>query len=377
MIIGVDATEFGIDRGGVRHYLFNLLQSLQEIDKDNTYRVILHFWKKTMMESYTELQGLLTQNNFKLKWIRFPGTIISSWKLPIDLFTGPLDVYHGAGHFVDRVRHGKTVMTVHDLDYCIVPDLLDKEWVIKKAKFTEMSIRRASAVIVPSNFIKDAVLSQFSIEKDRVIVVHHGVSHAFSPGLDKQIIMNTKEKYGIPTNYILFVGQINRNKNLLRLIEAFNMLKQTHDIPYCLVLAGAKRLFHKDLHMRITEMGLQKDVLFPGYVDEADLPSLYRGATLFMFPSLYEGFGLPVLESMASGVPVIASSSGSLPEVVGNAGLLVNPLQTEEIAQAMHCLLSDSQLREQLIQLGLERVRHFSWTSTALKTLNVYKSVSV
>ena len=95
-----------------------------------------------------------------------------------------------------------------------------------------------------------------------------------------------------------------------------------------------------------------------------------------MFPSLYEGFGLPVLEAMASGVPVIASSSGSLPEVVGNAGLLVNPLQTEEIAQAMHRLLSDSQLREQLIQLGLERVRHFSWTSSALKTLNVYKSVS-
>ena len=273
MIIGVDATEFGIDRGGVRHYLFNLLQSLQEIDKDNTYRVILHFWKKTMMESYTELQGLLTQNNFKLKWIRFPGTIISSWKLPIDLFTGPLDVYHGAGHFVDRVRHGKTVITVHDLDYCIVPDLLDKEWVIKKAKFTEMSIRRASAVIVPSNFIKDAILSHFSIEKERVIVVHHGVSHAFSSALDKQIIMNTKEKYGIPSNYILFVGQINRNKNLLRLIEAFNMLKQMHDIPHCLVLAGAKRLFHEDLHMRITELGLQRDVLLPGYVDEADLPS--------------------------------------------------------------------------------------------------------
>lgn len=376
MIIGVDATEFGIDRGGVRHYMFNLLQSLQEIDKDNFYRVILHFWKKNMMESYAELQCLLTQHNFKLKWIRFPGTIISSWKLPIDLFAGPMDVYHGAGHFVDRVRHGKIVTTVHDLDYCMVPDLLDKEWVAKKAEFTEISIRRASAVIVPSNFIKEAILSQFTIEKDRVSVVYHGVSHAFSQRLDQQLIMNTKKKYGISPNYILFVGQLNRNKNLLRLIEAFHMLKQTHDIPYCLVLAGAKRLFYKELQMRIAELGLQKDVLFPGYVDEADLPSLYRGATLFMFPSLYEGFGLPVLEAMASGVPVIASSSGSLPEVVGNAGLLVNPLQTEEMAQAMYRLLSESQLREQLIQLGLERVRHFSWTGTALKTLNVYKSVS-
>lgn len=376
MIIGIDATEFGIDRGGVRHYLFNLLKSLQEIDKNNLYWVVLHFWKKAMMESYEELQCLLTQHNFKVKWIRFPGTMISSWKLPIDLFTGPLDVYHGAGHFVDRVQHGESIITIHDLDYCMTPDLLEKEWVIKKAKFTEVSIRRASAVIAPTHFIKEAILSRFSIERERVIVVYHGVSPAFSTGLDKQIIMKTKEKYKLPSDYILFVGQINRNKNLWRLIEAFNLLKQTHDIPHCLVLAGAKRQFHADLHMRMTELGLQKDVLFPGYVDEADLPSLYRGAALFMFPSLYEGFGLPVLEAMASGVPVIASSSGSLPEVVGNAGLLVNPLQTEEIAQAMHRLLSDSQLREQLIQLGLERVKHFSWTSTALKTLNVYKSVS-
>ena len=158
------------------------------------------------------------------------------------------------------------------------------------------------------------------------------------------------------------------------MLQSLGLIGVVWDIT-CLIFCNHSRRLIKIIPTRSYYIS-EKKPWWHLILDEADLPALYRGAALFMFPSLYEGFGLPVLEAMASGVPVIASSSGSLPEVVGNAGLLVNPLQTEEITQAMHRLLSDSQLREQLIQLGLERVRHFSWTSSALKTLNVYKSVS-
>lgn len=376
MIVGIDATEFLIDRGGVRHYLKYLMQSLQEIDKENTYRIVVHFWNKRRMDSYSELQSLLTAENFKLSWIKFPGTAIWSLGLPVDFFTGPMDVYHGAGHFVDRTLKGKIILTVHDLDYCMIPDLLPKEWVRKKAKYIGVSIKRASAVIVPTHFIKEVLLSRFPLDKDQVFVIPHGVSHSFSAQVDSRSVMRIKKKYGIEGDYILFAGQTNPNKNLLRLLDAYNILRETYNIPHFLVIAGAKRVFFKEVYNRVIESGLRDKVKFTGYINESDLQVLYSGASLFVLPSLYEGFGIPLLEAMASGVPIVASSAASLPEVIGDAGLLVNPLDAEEIAYAMGSILSDTQIRERLIRQGLQRVKQFTWDKTARQTLNLYKAVS-
>lgn len=373
MIIGIDATEFGIDRGGVRSYQLNLIRALQAIDKDNTYRIILHFWDRKMMPAYSELQSQITGRNFRLKWIRFPGRIISSCRLPIDIFAGSMDVYHGAGHYVDRLRHGKSVFTLHDLDYCMIQEMLNKEWVIKKDRLTRMSLQEASLVIVPSQFIKDALLSRYKVDKDRVFVIHHGVSDIFSTDISADRIEKVRAEYNVPEDYILFVGQANPNKNLTGLLESYKMLKRDYNIPQSLVLIGTRRSSSDTVQSYIEQHGLQKDVITLGFVKEIDLPVLYRGAVMFVLPSFYEGFGIPVLEAMASGVPVISSSCASLPEVVGDAGLLADPSKKDDLTEAMYRVLTDSRLKGDLVQKGLERVKQFTWEAAAKKTLNIYQ----
>ena len=182
-------------------------------------------------------------------------------------------------------------------------------------------------------------------------------------------------KYSITGSFILFVGNISPRKNILALLQAFNKLKK-RGIKHKLVIAGKKDQRYEQVLKTLNELNLGGEVIFTGYVPEEDLPKLYNAADLFVYPSLYEGFGLPILEAMACGTPVVASNVSSLPEVAGDAGLLVNPQDVDALTNAMYKVLTDDKLKESLIDKGLERAKFFSWEKTARETLEVYKEVA-
>jgi glycosyltransferase involved in cell wall biosynthesis len=187
---------------------------------------------------------------------------------------------------------------------------------------------------------------------------------------NESLIERVKARYGIRGDYILYVGTLQPRKNLRRLLKAYAMVQKRDETP-CLVIAGRKGWLYDQIFQQVERLGLETEVIFPGYVPQDDLPTLLSGACFFVFPSLYEGFGLPVLEAMACGTPVLCSNVSSLPEVAGNVALLVDPLDVESMAEAMNRLLQDEGLRAQLVERGFQQVRQFSWDRCARETLTV------
>jgi glycosyltransferase involved in cell wall biosynthesis len=206
-------------------------------------------------------------------------------------------------------------------------------------------------------------------------VVYPGYDQTiFQPVRDEGVIEAVKARYGIAGDYALFVGTLQPRKNLIRLIEAFSNFRFPIS-DFRLVIAGKKGWLYQEIFRWVEELGLEKKVVFTGYVPEGDLPVLLSGARLFVFPSLYEGFGLPVLEAMACGTPVVCSNASSLPEVAGDAAVLVDPQDVEGLAAAMERVLGDEELRAELIVRGFEQARKFSWERCARETLDVLESV--
>ena len=381
MRIGIDATQIGVstgDRGGVYHYVLYLIQALKDIDRENEYVLSFNFFKRKHIATYQELRQRLENggNNFKAVLSRCPNLLFYPLRLPIDFLTGSLDVFHGPAHFVPPVFSGKAIVTIHDLDFLRIPHCIEHRWVKYKDKYTRLSVKRAEKIITVSYFMKDEIVAELGVQKEKVRVVYHGVSPNFIPIKDEQVLNNLKQKYQIKKPYILFVGGFNPNKNLLRLLEGFKKLNGniTHD--YCLVITGTKKstMSTFDIMMqKVHELGLQKRVICTGYISDEDLPALYSGADCFIFPSIFEGFGMPVLEAMACGTPVITSNVCSLPEVAGDAALLVDPYSSSSIAEEMHKLLLDNHLRKTLKSRGFERAKLFTWEKTARETLKVYQ----
>ena len=185
-----------------------------------------------------------------------------------------------------------------------------------------------------------------------------------------------QRRYRLPTRYLLFVGTLEPRKNLTALLHAYAMLRaEWHDEDLKLVVAGRTGWLYQDIFATVKSLGLEEEVIFTGFVDDEDLPHLYWGAQLFVFPSLYEGFGLPILEAMASGVPVVTSNTASMPEVAGDAAMLVDPHDSKAIAEGMGKVLYQGRLRDVLIEKGLARARHFTWESVARRTLELYAAL--
>lgn len=381
MRIGIDATQIGIsteDKGGVYHYVLYLVQALKDTDRENEYILSFNFFRRKHFAAYQEVRRWLGNgaDNFKVVLSRCPNLLLWRLRLPIDFFTGSLDVFHGPAHFVAPVFSGKAIVTIHDLDFLRIPHFLDPQWVRFKDKYTRLSVQRAELIITVSHFMKDEILGELGVEKDRVRVVYHGISPKFIPIRNDRILNGLREKYQIKNRYILFVGGFNPNKNLLKLVEGFRELSGFISHDYCLVIAGTKNSTMSTFNIvmqRVQELDLQKEVVFSGYVPDEDLPALYSGAELFIFPSVFEGFGMPVVEAMACGTPVITSNICSLPEVAADAALLVDPHSSSSIADGMHKLLSDNHLRKVLVTRGLERAKFFTWEKMATETMAVYR----
>lgn len=365
-----------INRGGVYQYMVNLISEFGKIDAENEYILLsFSFFGSKRPERHDEFCSSLT-GNYKRRICRLPRRIWREIPLPIESITGPIDVFHGLIDYVPPTRSAKSILTVHDTAYLRNPELLKARWVWRMNIYTPLIANRADLIITISDFSKYDIVELLGIPEDRVRVVYHGVSPHFVPIEEKTVIEEIKQKHGIEGSYILFVGVLEPRKNITRLIEAFNELKNISDFPHKLVIAGPEGWLCQDIFRKVKEPGLESDIILTGYVPHADLPALYSGADLFILPSVSESFGIPVLEAMACGTPVVGSKACALPEVVGDAGILVDPYSIQDMAEAMYKVLSDSNLQAELRKKGIERVKNFTWEKTAKRTLGIYREVS-
>lgn len=271
---------------------------------------------------------------------------------------------------------GPSVTTVHDLSFLRYPQCHPPERIAFLHRHLPGTLQRASAIIADSVFIRDELRQEFGINSSRIHVVSLGVDSIFSDYSFEEI-KGTLSKYKLEhKKYLLMVATLEPRKNLVRLLHAYANLPQRLRDYYPLILVGARGWLSRELTIALDPLERTGQVRRLGYVEQNELPFLYAGALAFVFPSLYEGFGLPVLEAMASGTPVLTSNVSSMPEVVGDDALLVDPHDTDAIRNGLQRMLEDSEWRASVSAIGLERARNFSWTRCVEETVRVYREIS-
>lgn len=288
--------------------------------------------------------------------------------LPVVLRTIGAELVHGPVFVGPLLSSCPMVITIHDLSFIRFPALFRPANRLYLSVMTRLSARRARRLIAVSAWTAAETTGLLGIPSERISVIYHGVDPAFRP-LPSDEVAEFRHRMGLPPRFILCVGTLEPRKNLVRLVEAFARIR---DRQVGLILVGGKGWFYEELFARIEALDLQERVVCAGYVDNEALPLWYNAATLLAYPSLYEGFGLPVLEAQACGTPVLTSNASSLPEAAGDAAVMVPPDDVEALTAALDMLLSDEALREELRERGLRHAAQFSWQRTALETARVY-----
>jgi len=350
---------------GINWYIHNLLTHLPRVDHDNRYTAFLGDRRFTSSELALSFSRLPTSRP----------TVRIFWEQvvqPFALQKERVDLLHALAFVAPLLSPCPSVVTIYDLSFLLYPESFKRSKRFYLDLFTRLSVRRARRIIAISESTKCDVVRLLGVSPEKVQVVYCGIDEAFRPLAEDQVDA-FRSKRGLPERFILFVGTIEPRKNVTRLIEAFATLRPCDPATLKLVIGGAKGWFYEDVFARVEELGLGGEVMFPGYIPVSELPLWYNAAELFVYPSLYEGFGLPPLEAMACGTPVVTANTSSLPEVVGEAGLTVDPLDVEGLAEAMRRALSDEALRQEMREQGLQRAKGFSWTKTVQETVQVYQ----
>lgn len=363
MRIGFDARM--IDWAGVGTYSYNLVKYLTEVDKENEY--ILFCDKRSISQ-------VPSADNFS-KRIISESVFSPSHQLffSITLRKQELDIFHAAHFIVPLFLSCPCVVTIHDLIPLVFPPSMPSK--VGRAYYKRVNnkvISKAGMIIAVSESTKKDIVENFGVSEQKIQVIYNGVGEEFDIVKNENLINRAKERNKISSSFLLNVGNPKPHKNWLRLIEAFASLGNVVK-DHQLVLVGSPDPRYPEIRRLIKQLRLEDKVIITGFVKENDMPLLYNAADAFIFPSLYEGFGLPVLEAMACGTPVVCSNTSSLLEVAGDSALMVDPADKASIAEGIKKILSDEKLREGLSEKGLKRKDLFSWTKTAQQTLDVYK----
>jgi glycosyltransferase involved in cell wall biosynthesis len=293
---------------------------------------------------------------------------------PMDNSFGARDIFHATNHLLAHFSQARTVYTLHDLIFLKYPQyhLPYNRWYLTFSM--PRYLRAADIVVTPSECSRQDAINYYSLPESKIRVIYEAAAPSFKPTADQTVLNMVRQKYNLPPKYILHVGTIEPRKNLSRLLDVFKSLLP--DWPELrLVLVGQKGWLYASFFQHLEELGLRERVIFPGYVDEAELPAFYHLAEAFVFPSLYEGFGLGPLEAMACGTPVVCSNRSSLPEVVDEAGILVDPTDSTALATAIRRVLADDALRADLKYRALAQAQLFSWNKAAKAVKAVYQSL--
>ena len=314
------------------------------------------------------------------------GVASSSWRLPRMLWMqteaprilrrAHVDVVHFTNGMVPLASPVPTVVTIHDMSLTLYPRYHPARRVVLNRPLVDLAARRADAIITVSQSAKRDIVRLYSLPPDRVHVVHEAAAPAFRPVHDSIERERVRRRYSLADRFILYVGTIEPRKNLPKLIEGFARRRKSGDLPHQLVCAGPYGWLSRDIEDRIERLQVDEAIRFTGYVPFEDLPVLYSLAEMFVFPSLYEGFGLPVIEAMACGTPVVTGHVAALSEVAGGAVEHVDRLDAESLGEAMVGLARSRERRENLCALGLQRSHCFSWDRAARETLEVYQQAA-
>ena len=298
--------------------------------------------------------------------------------LPADWLTGPVDLFHSPDFVLPPVRAARSILTVHDLAFLLYPECADARLRAYLEKTVPRSVQRANYVVADSENTRNDVICLLGVPPERVTVVPGGVDPAFKPVTDPARLAALRRTLGLDpvTPYILFIGVIEPRKNLMGLIEAFDILKSRRSLPHKLLVAGRRGWLSESTMERAARSPFRDEIIFPGFIPEGEIATLYSAAEAFAFPSHYEGFGLPVLEAMACGTPVVASRASSLPEVVGDAGMQVDPDDSERLASALELLALNPEMRADFRERGIARAATFTWGAAARVMVDVYRKVA-
>jgi glycosyltransferase involved in cell wall biosynthesis len=376
VLIGIDASRATVARRtGTEAYSLHLICGLLELDTEHRFR--LYFNQAPSVDLLGDAMDAAGARCDQ-RVIPFP-RLWTHARLAVEMLVRPPDVLFVPSHVLPIVHPRSSVVTVHDLGHRFYPAAHTPgqrrylEW------STRYHVSTARHLVADSEATRRDLVRYYGADEARVTVVHLGVDPALEPVVDPAELERARAKYGLASSYLLYVGTLQPRKNLVRLIDAFAELCRASEglgvtgVPadLQLVLAGKKGWLYQEILERGRERGIEARVVLPGFVPEEDLAALYSGASLFVMPSLYEGFCLPALEAMACGTAVACSAASSLPEVVGDAALLFDPHDVKEMALVMARALVRAELRRSLIAQGSERVRGFTWSRAARQVLDV------
>jgi len=369
MIIGIDGNEANVKkRVGISEYAYQLLVQFAKM-KPEGIKFVIYL-------KHNPLSHLPEENaQWQYRVLR-PGKLWTQWRLPLDLYwhRPRPDVFFSPTHYAPRFSPVPTVISIMDLSYLFFPELFRPSDLYQLRNWTEYSIKNAKRAFTISNSSKDDIIKEYKVSEKKIVVTYPGIkeSISFEPNIYG---MNTlKAKYNVSDKFILFVGTLQPRKNIIRLIEAFSTVENKPDLQ--LVVIGKKGWLYEEILAAPKQFGVEDRVKFLHNVSDEDLNIFYKYAICDVLPSLYEGFGLPVLEAMKQGCPVITSKISSLPEAGGDAALYVDPENVEDIAKKITKLLDDEKLRKELIEKGKKQVAKFSWEKTAKETLEVLEQIA-
>ncbi|MHB1651899.1 MAG: glycosyltransferase family 4 protein [Desulfitobacteriaceae bacterium] len=361
MNILIDVASMTAVKSGIGYYTANLIQSLPKLSNKHSY-TLLYSENMPTVDLPANVQLMEAK-----RWL---------WRvLPIDFLdiSKKFDLYHEPNYMLRPFRNIR-VVNVYDMSYRLYPQYHPSRRVAM-LRFFEGRMKRANRIITVSKNAKQEIIGLLKVDADKVVVTYPGVSERFHTlNVSDVQGVDVRQYYNLPENFILYVGTIEPRKNLIRLLEAYSRVKATiGNTGVKLVLAGGKGWLNEEIYQRVQELKLTNDVIFTGYIMDEHLPTVYNMALAFVYPSLYEGFGLPPLEAMACGVPVITSKVSSLPEVVGDAGILIDPYNVDELSDAILLVVSSTELRKSLSDKGIKQASLFTWEKCARETLTVYE----
>jgi len=399
MRIGIDCrTILNPEKGegaGIGHYTYQLVRHLLKVDKTNTYVLLFdRTVQKRRLDRFKKKNAFIKFFPFiqytRLMPMRYAHFLASAF-----LAREKLDVFHSPTPSLPLSYRGPSVVTAHDLAIYKFPELYTAKQNFLLKTDIPNAVQKAKKIITPSFSTAKDLGEIFGISSKKIKVIFHGLDKRFFERMSADRIEKVKGKYGIKGEYLFFIGTLDSRKNICRIIEAYERLRdkiiqgpkafsgvvsrpreaRSPFLKYKLVLAGDRGFKFEEIEKKIASSHYRKDIILPGYIEADDLDALFEGAKLFVFPSLYEGFGLPVIEAMANGTPVVTSNISSLPEVAEEHALLVDPYDTADIAQAMVALLTDTRLHQDLARAGRTHVRQFTWEKCARATIKVYQEV--
>lgn len=379
MKIGIDIRLIGKKRTGDEVVFFNLVKSLAKINTKHEFELFTDIFDKKTLQEISESLGIFGKSNFRIVSLPTKNKFgWNFWTLPSYLRKNNLDIYltqYITPFFVPKSTKIATI--VHDISFNFFPQFIKLSDLFFLKTLIPLSLKRADKIIGVSEFTRNEIIKFYKIDSEKVVYVHNSISADFAIGVvSPEERKKAREKYGLPEKFILYLGTLQPRKNIPRLIAAFAQIK-AELAGTKLVICGSLEAHNVDVQIKqsVKERSLENEVIFPGFIDERDKIAIFASAHVFVFPSLYEGFGIPPLEAMSQKVPVLCSDIPSLREIAADGALFFDPRKLDDFSKKMYAISTDENLRNGLIRIGKERIGFFSWEKSAKKILAIFEEM--